>query len=109
MTRIHLRLVAAIALFVALIPLTAHASLTVSPLTWNIVGLDSNTPLNGPNRFPFGARVCSNVATTNVAVNFVFDSANANVNLRPWLTEHDHASLDRGRRLCRRVLRSRSD
>ncbi|UXI66362.1 DUF11 domain-containing protein [Tahibacter amnicola] len=62
---------------------TAYATLTASPLTWNIIGLDSNSPTSGPRHFPVGARVCSNVATTNVSVNFVWDSANANVNLRP--------------------------
>ncbi|TMH23704.1 MAG: DUF11 domain-containing protein, partial [Betaproteobacteria bacterium] len=39
--------------------------------------------VSGPKDFPVGARVCSNVATTNVAVNWTWDSANANVNLRP--------------------------
>jgi len=61
----------------------AEATLTVTPLTWNIIGLDSNNPTSGPKYFPVGARVCSSVATTNVAVNFVWDSANANINLRP--------------------------
>jgi len=65
-----------------LFPLAASATLTVSPITWNVVGLDSNNPAAGPHLFPVGARVCSDVATTNVAVNFVFDSANTNVNLR---------------------------
>src|SRR4051812_22500454 len=60
----------------------AVTTLTVTPVTWNIVGLDSNNPPSGPRFFPVGARVCSSVATTSVAVNFVFDSANANVNLR---------------------------
>lgn len=32
------------------------AALTVTPNTWNVVGLDSNTPLFGPNRFPVGAK-----------------------------------------------------
>lgn len=64
------------------IPMTAHAALTVTPLTWNIVGLDSNSPATGPRHFPIGARVCSDVATTNVVANFVWDSANANVGLR---------------------------
>ncbi|HYC62323.1 MAG TPA: hypothetical protein VEK79_22415, partial [Thermoanaerobaculia bacterium] len=70
--------------FALLVPITAHATLTIapSPLTWNIVGLDSNDPLNGPNKFPVGARVCSDVATTNVSVSFVWDSVNANINLR---------------------------
>ncbi len=61
----------------------AHAALTIEPLTWNVVGLDSNTPTDGPNRFPVGARVCSSVNTTNVSVSFVWDSANAFINLRP--------------------------
>lgn len=60
----------------------AAASLSVAPITWNVIGLDSNAPASGPNRFPVGARVCSSVATTNVTVNFVWDSANPNVNLR---------------------------
>jgi len=68
---------------VLLVPLAAHAALTVTPLTWNIVGLDSNSPTSGPKNFPVGARVCSSIATTNVSANFVFDSANPNINLRP--------------------------
>ena len=59
-----------------------HATLTVTPLTWNVVGLDSNSPTSGPKFFPVGARVCSNVATSSVAVNWTWDTANANVNLR---------------------------
>lgn len=60
----------------------AAASYTVTPITWNIVGLDSNTPASGPNHFPVGARVCSTVADTNVAVTFTWDSANADIYLR---------------------------
>ena len=69
--------------FLSFLPVVAQATLTVQPITWNIIGLDSNDPLTGPNTFPVGVRVCSDVATTNVAVNFVWDSANANINLRP--------------------------
>jgi uncharacterized repeat protein (TIGR01451 family) len=65
-----------------LLAASAEAALTVEPITWNIIGLDSNSPLTGPNRFPVGARVCSNIATTNVAVNFVWDSANSFIDLR---------------------------
>ncbi|MES2932150.1 MAG: hypothetical protein V4805_01490, partial [Pseudomonadota bacterium] len=64
------------------LPLLAQATLTITPLTWNIVGLDSNSPATGPRYFPVGARVCSNVATSNIAVAYVWDSANANINLR---------------------------
>ena len=37
----------------------AAASLTVTPLTWNVIGLDSNNVNVGPNHFPIGARVCN--------------------------------------------------
>ncbi len=71
------------ALLLALLaPVVAHATLTVTPITFNVVGLDSNTPASGPKFFPVGARVCSNVATTNVTATWVWDSANANINLR---------------------------
>ena len=60
----------------------AAATLTVTPTTWNVIGLDSNSPTTGPKYFPVGARACSSVATTNVSVSFVWDSANANINLR---------------------------
>lgn len=40
-------------------PVLAAASLTLSPITWNIIGLDSNNVNVGPNHFPVGARVCN--------------------------------------------------
>ena len=68
---------------VLLVPVAAQAALTATaPLTWNIIGLDSNSPATGPNLFPVGARICSNVATTNVSVSLVWDSANSDINLR---------------------------
>ena len=36
------------------------AVLTVTPLTWNVIGLDSNSPAAGPQHFPIGARVHGN-------------------------------------------------
>jgi uncharacterized repeat protein (TIGR01451 family) len=75
------RLLAIVALGI-LTCLPAYGDLTISPLTWNIVGLDSNSPASGPRNFPVGARVCSDVATTNVDVEYVWDSANANIALR---------------------------
>src|SRR5689334_10886834 len=71
------------AVFGLFVPMLAHAALTVTPITWNVVGLDSNSPTAGPKFFPVGARVCSTVATASIDVNWVWDSANANVNLRP--------------------------
>ena len=64
----------------------AAVALTITPLTWNVIGLDSNGPATGPNRFPVGARVCVTAGSTengSVTATFAWDSANANVNLRP--------------------------
>ncbi|HEX6795320.1 MAG TPA: hypothetical protein VF304_15845, partial [Casimicrobiaceae bacterium] len=67
----------------ALLPAIANATLSVTPLTWNVIGLDSNSPATGPQNFPIGARVCSTTAASNVSVQLVWDSANAYVNTRP--------------------------
>ncbi|MEO5857854.1 MAG: DUF11 domain-containing protein, partial [Pyrinomonadaceae bacterium] len=63
----------------------AIGDLTVTPITWNIVGLDSNSPATGPNRFPVGARVCNTGPTGfgNVTAVFTWDSVNQYINLRP--------------------------
>ena len=68
---------------IAWLPAIAGATLSVTPLTWNVVGLDSNGPASGPQFFPIGARVCSTAATSNVAVQLVWDSANPYINARP--------------------------
>lgn len=64
---------------------TASAApiLTVTPITWNVVGLDSNNVNVGPNIFPVGIRVCNigDSPATNVTTTFVWDSANGNINL----------------------------
>lgn len=66
-------------------PASAMAA-SFNPLTWNIIGLDSNTPSFGPSVFPVGAEVCSSNATETV--NFVWDdgldpyNGNAYINLR---------------------------
>jgi uncharacterized repeat protein (TIGR01451 family) len=81
---LNLRSVAAAVIgFTLLAAAPAAASLTVRPITWNVIGLDSNSPASGPKNFPVGVRVCSDVATTNVSVVWSWDSANANINLRP--------------------------
>lgn len=67
------------------LPANAATTLTVKPITWNVIGLDSNDVNVGPNQFPVGVRVC-NMGTspaTNVTANFVWDSSNAYVNIRP--------------------------
>ena len=44
-------------------------TLSITPTTWNVIGLDSNNVNVGPNTFPVGARVCntSGVTITNLA------------------------------------------
>ncbi len=55
-------------------PVFASANLTITPITWNVVGLDSNNVNVGPNNFPVGARVCNTGdAATNVTANFVWE------------------------------------
>ena len=73
----------------------AATSLTVKPLTWNVVGLDSNNVNTGPSTFPVGARVCNtgDTAAANVTSSFVWDdgldpfSGNTYVNLRSGSSE----------------------
>jgi LPXTG-site transpeptidase (sortase) family protein len=53
----------------------AEASLSINPLTWNVVGLDSNKVTVGPENFPVGVRVCNAGPdeATNVTATFVWD------------------------------------
>ena len=64
---------------------SAAAVLTITPLTWNIIGLDSNNVSVGPNHFPIGARVCNSGDTTatNVTSSFVWDSFDPYIDWRP--------------------------
>jgi hypothetical protein len=50
----------------------AMAGLTITPITWNVIGLDSNNPAAGPNVFPVGARVCAvgSASTGDVRADF---------------------------------------
>src|SRR5215210_5935011 len=91
-TILYLRISLLIILIVVLIAsvfqpqsgVSAAAILTISPLTWNVVGLDSNNVNAGPNNFPIGARVCNtgDAVATNVTSTFVWDSADPYINLR---------------------------
>ncbi len=61
----------------------AYAGLTVTPTSWNVVGLDSNNTSTGPDTFEIGARVCNTggTAVTNIVGDFVWDSTNIYLNL----------------------------
>src|ERR1041384_6627549 len=43
---------------------TAYAGLTVTPVTWNVIGLDSNNTSAGPDTFQVGVRTCNTGGTT---------------------------------------------
>ncbi len=60
-------------------------NLTIMPITWNIIGLDSNDVNVGPNNFPVGVRVCNegDAPATNVKAEFVWDSYDQYIGLRP--------------------------
>jgi uncharacterized repeat protein (TIGR01451 family) len=78
--------VAAAALVVMPVPAQAAASLSITPTTWNVIGLDSNKPSvsNGrPNEFPVGAKVCNNgdVAASGVQAAWTWTTSNANLSL----------------------------
>src|SRR5436305_718579 len=66
----------------------AYAGLTITPTSWNVVGLDSNNVNTGPDTFQIGARVCNTggTAVTNVSGTFVWDSFNTYINLKSGST-----------------------
>ncbi len=62
----------------------AAANLSITPITWNVVGLDSNDVTSGPNHFPVGARVCNNgdAIATNVKSSFEWTTSDSFINIR---------------------------
>jgi uncharacterized repeat protein (TIGR01451 family) len=77
---------------------SAATTLSVTPITWNVVGLDSNNVNVGPDVFPVGVRVCNTGSepATNVESQFVWDSTNSYVDLRSgslaeYTTANGHA------------------
>ena len=92
------------------LPLAASAApgpLTITPLGWNVIGLDSNDVTVGPNVFPIGARVCNTGSdpVTNVAVDW---SVDCRQHLRrPHRTPRRSARHPRCRRLPRLLLQRR--
>jgi LPXTG-site transpeptidase (sortase) family protein len=61
----------------------AAAILTITPITWNVIGLDSTDVSLGPNIYPVGVRVCNTGDTpaTGVVSTFVWDSLNPDINV----------------------------
>jgi uncharacterized repeat protein (TIGR01451 family) len=77
------RLVILAGVLVALWSIQVSAAVTVTPTSWNVVGLDSNNPNNGPDTYQIGARICNTggTAVTNIVGTFVWDSSNSFINL----------------------------
>src|SRR5262249_11721346 len=65
------------------------AALSITPISWNVIGLDSNNVNAGPNRFLVGARVTNtgNATATNVQTSYAWDSANPLINLESQSTQ----------------------
>jgi uncharacterized repeat protein (TIGR01451 family) len=78
---------ASVSLVLSLWAPAAYASptLTIRPITWNVVGLDSNNVSVGPDKFASGARVCNtgSSAATNVVSNYEWLSSNSYISLQP--------------------------
>jgi uncharacterized repeat protein (TIGR01451 family) len=64
-------------------PASAAASLSITPNTWNVIGLDSNSVGTGPNQFLSGARICNtgNATATNVQADYTWDTTNTYISL----------------------------
>ncbi|MFJ5693941.1 hypothetical protein ACIP9X_08820, partial [Arthrobacter sp. NPDC093125] len=65
------------------VAVAAEPALTVRPLEWNVVGLDSNRPAEGPSRFLKGADVCNtgDAVATDVAATWTWDSESPAISL----------------------------
>ena len=61
------------------------AILTITPITWDVIGLDSNKPADGPDTFPVGARICNtgDEPAIDLIVAMVWDSTNTFINFVP--------------------------
>lgn len=62
---------------------TARAQLTITPSSWNVIGLDSNNVNDGPDTFVVGARIhnLGSVAVVGIVGTFTWDSSNIYINL----------------------------
>ena len=58
----------------------AASSLTIAPISWNVIGLDSNTPASGPYRFPVGVRLHnSSGSSVTATVTFYWDGGGTGI------------------------------
>jgi LPXTG-site transpeptidase (sortase) family protein len=71
------------ALFQPAIDSHAAAILTITPITWNVIGLDAADATLGPEIYPVGARVCNigDTPANSLVSTFVWDSVDPNINV----------------------------
>ena len=76
----------------------AQPVLVISPLTWNVIGLDSNNTSVGPNTFPVGARVCNTgtLTATTVTASITLGAGSTAINLAPGPTTIVYGDLQAG-------------
>jgi uncharacterized repeat protein (TIGR01451 family) len=72
-----------IGVLLILCSIPVSAAVTITPTSWNVVGIDSNNPSVGPDTYQIGARICNTggAAVTNIVGTFVWDSSNSFINL----------------------------
>lgn len=66
----------------------AASQVSVTPITWDVVGLDHNRPLtSGPELFPVGARVCNegSLATDDIQVSMIWEDLLDPPQTHPWI------------------------
>lgn len=64
-------------------PQEVSGGLTVTQITWGIMGLDSNSVTTGPNNFPLAFKVCNTgtSSVTNALTTFTWTTTNSYINL----------------------------
>ena len=78
----------------AVAPVSARAAVTIEPITWNVIGLDSNKPATAqpapqvfpPDRYPVGVEVCNSEGAdlTDYKAKFVWDESPSPNYLHLW-------------------------
>ena len=59
-----LRLIILAGVLLALWSIPVYAAVTITPTSWNVIGLDSNNPgSSGPDTYQIGARICNTGGT----------------------------------------------
>ena len=85
LTRKNLLIVGTTGALLGAFSFPALADVTIEPITWNVIGLDSNKPATAqpapqvfpPDRYPVGVEVCNSEGAdlTNHKVTFVWDES----------------------------------